>query len=184
MNDFFKCSQCGKIVKVIYDGQGELVCCRQPMKMLATFQSLQEILDFAMEKEDEAREFYLDWSKKLENPALREVFVTFAGEEAKHKEKIQRIKSGGTLSSSAKPVTDLKIVDYLVDISPTPEIDYQEALIIAMKREKASFKLYNDLASKTDDSQIQALFVSLAQEEAKHKLRLETEYEKEIYQEN
>lgn len=184
MTDFYKCQICGKIVKVIAEGKGQLVCCGQPMTLLSNFKSVQEVLDFAIEKEEEARQFYLEWSKKLENQNLREQFVIFAGEENKHKEKLQRVKSGSTFKPSAKQVTDLKIVDYLVDIVATPEMDYQEALIVAMRREKASFKFYNDLAAISEDESLRQTFLALAQEEAKHKLRLETEYEKEIYTEN
>ena len=184
MTDFYKCSICGKIVKVIAEGKGQLICCGQPMTLLSNFKSVQEVLDFAIEKEEEAQQFYLEWSKKLENQNLREQFVIFAGEENKHKEKLQRVKSGSTFKPSAKQVTDLKIVDYLVDIVATPEMDYQEALIVAMRREKASFKFYNDLAAISEDESLRQTFLALAQEEAKHKLRLETEYEKEIYTEN
>ena len=31
MSEFFKCAICGKIVKVIAAGKGQLVCCDQPM---------------------------------------------------------------------------------------------------------------------------------------------------------
>jgi len=184
MSEIFKCAICGKIVKVIAEGQGQLVCCGQPMTVLSSFKSVQEILDFAIEKEEEARQFYLEWSEKLESKALREQFVVFAGEENKHKEKLQRVKTGSTFKPTAKQVTDLKIVDYLVDIAATPGMDYQEALIVAMRREKASFKFYNDLAAVAQDKALSETFLALAQEEAKHKLRLETEYEKEIYSEN
>jgi len=184
MSEFFKCAICGKIVKVIAEGKGQLVCCDQPMGMLSTFKSVNEVLDFAIDKEEEARLFYLEWAEKLDNKALREQFVIFAGEENKHKEKLQRVKSGSTFKPAAKQVTDLKIVDYLVDIAPTPGMDYQEALIVAMRREKASFKFYNDLAAMAPDEGLRETFLALAQEEAKHKLRLETEYEKEIYSEN
>jgi desulfoferrodoxin-like iron-binding protein len=184
MIDFYKCAICGKIVKVIAEGKGELVCCGQIMNMLSNFKSLNEVLDFAIEKEEEARLFYLEWSKKLQNKALSEQFVIFAAEENKHKEKLQRVKSGSTFKPSAKQVTDLKIVDYLVDIAATPGMDYQEALIVAMRREKSSFKFYNDLAAMSEDESLRETFLALAQEEAKHKLRLETEYEKEIYSEN
>jgi rubrerythrin len=112
------------------------------------------------------------------------MFEQFAQEELKHKEKLIRVRDGGPFQPSAKPVTDLKIVDYLVDIMPFPNMDYQEALIIAMKREKASLKLYSDLAEIAGSENLHSLFTALAQEEAKHKLRLETEYEKEIYSEN
>lgn len=30
----YKCSMCGNIVEVIHEGQGELVCCGQPMTLL------------------------------------------------------------------------------------------------------------------------------------------------------
>jgi desulfoferrodoxin-like iron-binding protein len=184
MNEFFKCAICGKIVKVINDGKGQLVCCNQPMNVIANFTSVGEILDFAIEKEEEAHQFYLEWAKKLENKALSEQFVLFAGEEKKHKEKLQRVKTGSSFKPAAKQVTDLKIVDYLVDIAPTPEMDYQEALIVAMRREKAAFKFYSDLAAMAPDEGLRETFLALAQEEAKHKLRLETAYEKEIYTEN
>ena len=29
----YKCEVCGNIVEVLHDGQGELVCCGQPMKL-------------------------------------------------------------------------------------------------------------------------------------------------------
>jgi len=192
MNDFYKCKACQKLVKVINEGKGELSCCGGPMKILSGFGSLDEILDFAIEKEQEASQFYAEWAKKLTSPnldpdqlfLLRDMFEQFAQEELKHKEKLIRVQDGGPFQPSAKPVTDLKIVDYLVDIMPFPNMDYQEALIIAMKREKASLKLYSDLAEVAASGDLQALFTALAQEEAKHKLRLETEYEKEIYSAN
>jgi len=184
MSDLLKCQTCGKLVKIIYPSNGRLACCGQEMKTLGNFQSVAEILDFAIEKEEEAKRFYLEWADKLDVPNLKEVFQTFAREEQAHKEKLQRVKAGSTFKPAAKTVTDLKIVDYLVEVTPAPDMDYQEALIVAMRREKASFKFYNDLAGIASDENVRNLFVTLAQEEAKHKLRLETEYEKDIFTEN
>jgi desulfoferrodoxin-like iron-binding protein len=192
MTDLYRCSACQKLVKIINEGKGELACCGGPMKMLSGFGSIDEVLDFAIEKEQEASQFYADWAKKLTSPnldpdqlfLLRDMFEHFAQEELKHKEKLIRVQKGSTFQPSAKQVTDLKIVDYLVDIMPSPNMDYQEALIIAMKRENASFKLYRDLAEVAGTGNLQTLLTALAQEEAKHKLQLEIEYEKEIYSEN
>ncbi|MCW1949701.1 MAG: desulfoferrodoxin [Candidatus Shapirobacteria bacterium] len=33
-NQIYRCSVCGNIVEVIYAGNGELVCCGQPMELL------------------------------------------------------------------------------------------------------------------------------------------------------
>jgi len=70
----------------------------------------------------------------------------------------------------------------------TPEysnrlMDYQDVLILAMKKEKASFHLYTDLADEVENQIQKETFLSLAQEEAKHKLRFEIEYDNEVLME-
>jgi desulfoferrodoxin-like iron-binding protein len=184
VTDFLKCAACTRIVKVVQEGKGELVCCAAAMRPLGNFQSANGILEFAIEREEEAHRFYLEWAGKLQPAHLKELFKGYAAEERKHKEKLEAIKSGATFQPAAAKVVDLKIVDYLVDIRPTPDMDHQEAMIIAMRREKSAFKLYNDLAAISGDENVRNLFLSLAQEEAKHKLRLETVYEKDIYRDN
>ena len=74
-------------------------------------------------------------------------------------------------------MTDLKMADYLVDVAPRPQMSLAEILILAMKREKAAFSLYTRLASMISDPDVRKLFLALAQEEAKHKLRFEIEYD-------
>ena len=148
------------------------------------FDSVDDILDFAMDREQEAYDFYMDLSKKVKVPGMDQLFADFAKEEEGHKKKIQGIKDGKVLLGSSKKITDLKIGDYLVEVEPGPDVDYQEALQIAMKKEKAAFRLYSDLAGATDDATAQGLFLGLAQEEAKHKLRFEIEYDNQIYSEN
>ena len=141
------------------------------------FGSVDELLDFAIEKEEEANKFYSDLASRMDRPAMAQVFEDFAREEMKHKEKLLIVKQGKQLVPVEHKVMDLKIGDYLVDVKPSPDMDYQKALILAMKKEKASFKLYNDLAATTEDTDMQSLLLNLAQEEAKHKLRLEIEYD-------
>ena len=144
------------------------------------FGSVDELLDFAIEMEEEADKFYTDLAGHMDRPAMAQVFEDFAREERGHKEKLLSVKEGKLLLSAEQKVMDLKIGDYLVDVKPSPDMDYQKALILAMKKEKASFKLYNDLATTTEDSDLQTLLLNLAQEEAKHKLRLEIEYDEYI----
>jgi len=179
-----KCDSCGRIVKVIYEGKGELVCCAQPMKPLNAFRSVEEILDFAVEKEEEAYGFYTEWAKKLDRSPVREHLEDFAKEELRHKHRLLQVKQGSSLKPSPQKVADLKIADYLVDVTPTPEMSYQKALIIAMQREKASFNLYNNLEAIADDEDLRSTFLALAQEEARHKLRLETIYDEQILTED
>ncbi|MFC1734060.1 ferritin family protein, partial [candidate division KSB1 bacterium] len=88
------------------------------------------------------------------------------------------------LKMSQEKVNDLMISDYLVDVDPTPGMTYSDALIVAMKKEKNAFKLYMNLSDQAEDPNIKELFLSLAQEESKHKLRFEIEYDDYILREN
>ena len=151
---------------------------------MSNFGSVDEILDFAIAGEEEAAQFYTELAGKMEKPWMKILFEEFSLEEMGHKAKLQGIKQGKLMSATATKVMDLKIGDYLVDIEPKDDMNYQEALILAMQKEKAAFKLYTDLAAKTDDEVVRSTMKVLAQEEAKHKLRFEIEYDDNILREN
>jgi len=146
--------------------------------------SVDEILDYAIQKEQEAADFYSDLAGQMEHTNMKHVFLSFSAEEQGHKSKLLAVKSGKKMLSSAQKVQDLKIGDYLVDVALTPGLDYQDVLIVAMKAEKAAFKLYNDLAETTDDANLRTVFLGLAQEEARHKLRFEIEYDDHMLNDN
>ena len=146
--------------------------------------SVNDILDFAMDKEQAAADFYNDLAGKMNRPQMKEIFLNFAKEEMAHKAKLKGVKDGKQLIPVEKKVLDLKIAEHLVDAKPSSDMNYQEALILAMKAEKEAFKLYSMLADAIDDPNVKTIFSGLAQEEAKHKLRFELEYDDMVYQEN
>jgi len=148
------------------------------------WKSANEILDFAIRNEEEAAKFYNDLAQKMDSPATTALLKDFAKEEIGHRNKLMKVKETGQMEPATEKVTDLKIGDYLVDEDPEGEIDYQRALILAMKAEKAAFRLYSDLAASTEDAGLRDLLLSLAQEEAKHKLRFEIEYDEYVLKEN
>jgi rubrerythrin len=144
---------------------------------MAAVGSVDEILDFAIGQEEESARFYGELSHHAEDARMRQVFEDFAGEELGHKTKLLAIKQDKSLAPAAREVMDLEIADYLPDVEPSPDLDYLQALTLAMKGEKAAFRLYSDLAAKADDEAVRSILLSLAQEEAKHKLRFEIEYD-------
>lgn len=148
-----------------------------------SFDSFNAVLDFAIDKEIEANRFYVGLAKKMKSPAMRQVFEAFAHEELGHKAKLEAIKQGQKIQPSAN-VMDLRIADYVVDVKPGPDMSYQEALVLAMRNEKAAFRLYVDLADQVQNEDQKAIFLALAQEEAKHKLRFEIEYDEAVLTEN
>jgi len=148
------------------------------------WKAIEDVLDFAIDSEEEAVQFYTRLAERAEKSWMREIFEGFAREEQGHKAKLISIKEGGGKMPAPAKVQDLKIGDYLVDQKPDPELDYQQALILAMKKEKAAFRLYSDLADAAPNAKLRKTFQALAQEEAKHKLRFEIEYDDNILKEN
>jgi len=149
------------------------------------FETINDVLDFAIKDELRAANLYAELAKNSRNKEIQKVFEQFSKEELGHKKKLETIKSGGKVVVQDRQVQDLKIADYLVEVDTSRnDLSYQEALIVAMKEEKSAFKLYNDLAAATDDPATEEIFLMLAQEEARHKLRFEIEYDDYILTEN
>ena len=146
------------------------------------FKNLEAILDFAIEKEKEAAEFYEQISKDEEDfSGSKKMFAEFAAEERKHEKMLQEFKAKGTSKSlqeyKLKWITDIKRSDYLVDLDYEKGMPYNEILLLAMKREEKALKLYNEFLEQAETKESQKLFKVLCQEEAKHKLALETIYD-------
>ncbi len=152
--------------------------------MVKEFQTSDDILQFAIEREQESVDLYMNLSETARNPEMKNVFLSFAGEERGHKKRIENIRTSGQFNFTPKEIKDIKIGDYLVDVVPHAGMSYQEVLIVAMKKEKAAFHLYTNLAEKVNDQLLRSLFFSLAQEESKHKLRFELEYDEVVLKDN
>jgi len=141
------------------------------------FNSINDILDFAMVQEQEAVNFYLQLAGRVKNEEMKAIFEEFAKEEVGHKARLQKIKNEQLFNIAKEDVADLKIADYVVNAEPTDDMKYDEALRLAMNKEKAAFKLYTRLAQRVNNPDLKIVFQSLAIEESKHKLRFELEYD-------
>jgi rubrerythrin len=146
------------------------------------FNSIDEILDFAIREEEQAHDFYTKLASRSDNPGTRKLFEGFAAEEEGHRAKLVDIKSGKQVFEAREKVVDLKIGDYLVDVKPAANIGYKDALVVAMKKEKAAFRMYTDLAGRVEGA-LRETFLALAEEEARHKLRFEIEYDDNVLRE-
>lgn len=148
------------------------------------FESINDILDFAINEEQIAIDLYTTLAENAETQDIKQVFQEFVGEEIKHKVKLIKVKEEGTFPIDKSKIIDLKIGDYIMDVKFHPEMKYEDALIFAMKKEKAAFKLYTTLAERAPNDNIKQLFQQLALEESKHKLRFEIEYDEYVLREN
>lgn len=151
---------------------------------MSTFTSADEILEFAISNEREAHHFYLGLAAEAQQGDLATIFTELADQELGHETQLKAVKAGKKLLPVEPQVTDLKIADYTVEVSPSQAGDYQSALILAMNREKAAFRLYTDLANLCEDPVLRYTFLGLASQEAGHKLKLELEYDDFVLTDN
>jgi len=138
--------------------------------------SIDEVLDFAIKREIEAQDFYMELADFVENPEMAKVLSDLASEELEHKAKLEAVKAG-EISIGEEAVSNLGITCHVKDVEPYAKMSYVDLLVVGMKKEETSRKLYTDLATIAQKQELRDIFLKLAQEEAEHKLRFEIEYD-------
>jgi rubrerythrin len=139
-----------------------------------------EIIKFAIDKEIKAYDFYTNASQVAKYSGAKELFTDLAKEEVAHRKLLEKLDMEKIAKVRIEPVPNLKISDYLVDVEFKADLSYADILRTAMKMEERSLKLYTDMKESNKDKDFNKLFTLLANEEAKHKLRLEKIYDEEI----
>jgi len=142
--------------------------------------NFKEVITFAIRKEAEAYNLYTTYSQLVKNPGTKVMFQELAKEEQKHREMLQRVEKKDVSEYELKKIPDMKISDFVDEQEFSPDMDYASALRLAIKREESSLRLYNHLTEGTENPELEKLFSALAQEESKHKLRLESEYDDNV----
>ena len=140
---------------------------------MAYVEKIKDILTFAIEREVEAHELYIYMAAHMTNPEMRLVCEDLAKEELGHKAKLEQefIKIDQT-------VTDFNISDYVTAADNPMDMDYEDLLIFAIKKEDRSIKFYNDLAKTVEDKDSREVLLFLVNEETSHKQRFETQYQR------
>ncbi|MBW2710134.1 MAG: desulfoferrodoxin [Deltaproteobacteria bacterium] len=90
--EIYKCEACGNIVEVLHGGQGELVCCSQPMKLFK-----ENTVDAAKEKHVPVVE------KTADGVTVKVGEVAHPMEEKHHIEWIEIIADGSVYRQFLKP---------------------------------------------------------------------------------
>ncbi len=143
------------------------------------FESFEEIISFAIEKENEAAAFYEAAADKEPFSGVKDALKEMAGEEKKHAAMLENIGQNQEILEGYqfKWIPDLKRSDYMVDMVYEPGMHYSDLLKLAMKREEKALAMYNELQNRADNETQAKVFKVLCQEEAKHKLFLEKLYD-------
>jgi len=137
----------------------------------------QNILEFAITREQKAYEFYQNLARQIDHPFKRMLFERFAEEELSHKEKLQTYLSKDRELAAIEVAAPLFANDSAQEITPQIKEQLRKVIANAAQKEKKSFRLYMDMALKVNDKTVRETLMSLAKDEANHQALLEMEYD-------
>jgi rubrerythrin len=151
------------------------------------YMTVEGIIQRAIRFEEDACNFYTGASEMVKLPHVKDMLNELAGEEVKHKEKLEDLLAGDTeqivAAKQSQKIQDLKLAEYLVASPLDENATIQDVLMTAMQREKNSHDFYDLMAGIASSEAAKGLFQFLAQEELGHKNKVEVLYDDIIYKE-
>lgn len=151
------------------------------MMKISTFK---EAMKFAIEREREAIKTYETLIHEVTTPGLKEMLRSLQKEEENHKRLLEELSQEDVDSFPAVDIVDLKISDSLEGKGADFQMNLQDLLIFAAKKEKEAAEFYARLAQEARVPKLKKFFEFLVLQEKSHKLKLETEYDQYIYGED
>lgn len=139
-----------------------------------------DIFEFAMQMEQDGRQFYLDNAEKTRQPELKKILLELADDEAKHYAIFKALRDGKhaeykesektTILSTIKNVfTELR--EQNKDFSFAP--DAQRIWVEAREVEKKSEDFYREKADELADESAKVILHKIADEEHRHWVTME-----------
>lgn len=138
----------------------------------------EEILELAIAREEIANRLFLELAARAKNPEIRKVFEELAEEELEHKARLELeiLKTGKVMKATQKPAFEEEIDTG--EPATWVDMDYKDMLLMGIQKEEAAFRFYVKLAANAADEDSYETLMALAEQEIKHKLRFEMEYNK------
>lgn len=138
-----------------------------------------EILEFAIGREAEAVEFYMAMADRAKDPATRTFFEDLVTEELEHKSRLElEMMKEGIVARTVGVLPETSLDTTIVDLDRVrSQMDYQEALDVAIRKERLSFRLYARLSGLVAEAETSETLLSLAEQEVRHLTAFEEQYE-------
>ena len=140
-------------------------------------ESYKKVVKNAIQSEIDAKNFYLNVSKRIKDSFLQNQFKDFAEEEARHERILTALLDKGQITTSTFHASqDFKISETLAMPEVSDDMDLKDAIAIAMKNEEIAMQNYQSLAEDCDDPGLKEVFTGLAAMEQGHKFKLEESF--------
>ena len=139
---------------------------------------LSDLINTAIQREEEAFQFYMDLSEKIEDSSVKDTLSWIANEEKKHKQFLIDYRDG-RYAAGMPPTRDAKyykIAEHQNEPEIQKEMKNEDVFLVAAHRELRSHKFYSELADMHTDGEPKEMLRGMASEELKHKEKMEYLY--------
>lgn len=144
------------------------------------FVTLDDVVKFAVDREDTAYKLYKRAAELSTSISSKKMFEEMAAEEATHKDVFSRIDTEKAEQHKLCTLPEASIARYLADIPFRADLTYSEILAFALKTEENAYQLYKAAAGMTDDPGLQKTLMAFADVELGHRRRIEAIYEERV----
>ncbi len=144
------------------------------------FVTLDDIIKFAVEREDTAYKLYKRAAELSTSISSKKMFEELALEEATHKDVFVKIDEDKAESHKLCTLPESSIAKYLADIPFRADLTYSEILAFALKTEENAYQLYKTAAGMTEDPKLQKVLMNFADVELGHRRKIEAIYEERV----
>jgi rubrerythrin len=135
--------------------------------------SVAEVLEFAIAQEVKANHLYKRLAEKARSDEVRGKLEALAAQELEHKRHLE-----AQLARDIGMSGELNLGNYEVEGEAALDWDFKDVLAFAIEEERSGLHLYLDLSRIVDDDVCHDVLLDLADEEGKHRVELEIEYDK------
>ena len=150
------------------------------MKKPKEFITLEEIVAFAVKREETAHLLYKDAATKTNSISSRKVFEELAQEELGHMHSFEKLDTDRAEHYRFVDHPDMHLADYMVEMPFRPDMTYDEILRFAMKTEEQAYKLYRAASELASDPKMKKMLLVLSDIEKGHKQRIEAIYDQHV----
>jgi len=146
------------------------------MSTMRNFETIDDVIYFAIESEIQSVEFYNRLSLAALEAETKLLFIRLMEEEKGHIVRLQYLLDHQLEAGIPQLSHSFAEEDYVPHVTPSPDVNVVEGLVIAIQKEKAAVRLYHDLAAESTKDDFKNVFLLLASDEEKHCKRFENEY--------
>jgi len=145
---------------------------QETVEEVKNLKGIEEAIALAIEREKEARDFYLQQAALMENPKFKELYEELAAEEVKHLGYLENYRDKKELPEISTAVPSGQSFSPEFDASRTKvgEITLGDAgiLLAAMRHERKSEDFYSEMAKRVEDEAQKKFFEMLSRYERGH----------------